>query len=134
VQSKIGHARRRVSRIAVFDAVLAGQAHDGDREPLSPYGFAIKTKQFAKYGGKSGLGFYERGLRYIIEINKQGRRGEGDQMTDIEGLTTGQERRRNSSSLSRRRRRYWAFCIDGRPVVVSKLILKNTHRKSKLSE
>jgi hypothetical protein len=56
VQSKIGHARHRVSRIAVFDAVLAGQAYNGDPEPLSPYGFAIKTTQFAKYGGKSGLG------------------------------------------------------------------------------
>jgi len=52
--------------------------------------------------------------------------GEGDHMTDIEGPTTGQERRRNSLSSSRRRRRYWAFCINGRPVVVSKLILK-TH-------
>jgi uncharacterized protein len=41
--------------------------------PLSPYGFAIKTKQFARYGGGEWLAFYERGLRYIIEKNKQGR-------------------------------------------------------------
>jgi hypothetical protein len=39
---------------------------------------AIKTKQFAKYAGaQEWLRFYERALRYIIEINKQGRRGRG---------------------------------------------------------
>jgi His-Xaa-Ser system radical SAM maturase HxsB len=42
--------------------------------PLSPYGFAIKTKQFTRYGGGDWLAFYERGLRYILEINRQGRR------------------------------------------------------------
>jgi len=41
--------------------------------PLSPYGFAIKTKQFDRYGGREWLKFYERGLRYILEINKRGR-------------------------------------------------------------
>jgi len=41
--------------------------------PLSPYGFAVKTKQFYKYDGRVWLDFYERGLRYILEINKQGR-------------------------------------------------------------
>jgi len=41
--------------------------------PLSPYGFAIKTKQFDKYGGREWLKFYERGLRYILDINKSGR-------------------------------------------------------------
>ncbi len=39
---------------------------------LSPYGFAIKTKQFARYGGCEWLTFYERGLRYIIEVNRRG--------------------------------------------------------------
>jgi len=34
----------------VVDAVLAGQARDGDPEPLSPYDFVIKAKQFVKYG------------------------------------------------------------------------------------
>ena len=41
--------------------------------PLSPYGFAVKTKQFNKYGGQEWLRFYERGLRYILEVNKSGR-------------------------------------------------------------
>lgn len=40
--------------------------------PLSPYGFAVKTKQFFKYGSRDWLVFYERGLRYILEINKRG--------------------------------------------------------------
>jgi His-Xaa-Ser system radical SAM maturase HxsB len=41
--------------------------------PLSPYGFAIKTKQFDRYGGREWLAFYERGLRYIIAVNRRGR-------------------------------------------------------------
>lgn len=41
--------------------------------PLSPYGFAVKTKQFHRYDAKRWLGFYERGLRYILDINRAGR-------------------------------------------------------------
>ena len=41
--------------------------------PLSPYGFAVKTKQFQRYDTKRWLDFYERGLRYILSINKTGR-------------------------------------------------------------
>jgi uncharacterized protein len=41
--------------------------------PLSPYGFAIKTKQFHKYRGQDWLQFWKRGLRYILDINKSGR-------------------------------------------------------------
>src|ERR1700736_4599903 len=40
--------------------------------PLSPFGFAIKTKQFAKYDAQKWLSFYERGLRRVLEINRQG--------------------------------------------------------------
>jgi His-Xaa-Ser system radical SAM maturase HxsB len=40
---------------------------------LSPYGFAIKTKQFGRYEGSEWLAFYERGLRYIIDVNLRGR-------------------------------------------------------------
>jgi uncharacterized protein len=40
--------------------------------PLSPYGFAIKTKQFEKYDANRWLDFYQRGLRYIIDLNKRG--------------------------------------------------------------
>jgi uncharacterized protein len=41
--------------------------------PLSPYGFAVKTKVFQKYGATNWLDFYERGLKYILEVNRRGR-------------------------------------------------------------
>ncbi|MCV7233432.1 His-Xaa-Ser system radical SAM maturase HxsB [Mycobacterium branderi] len=41
--------------------------------PLSPYGFAIKTKQFHKYRADDWVRFWKRGLRYILDINKSGR-------------------------------------------------------------
>jgi uncharacterized protein len=41
--------------------------------PLSPYGFAVKTKAFQKYGATDWLAFYERGLKYILQINRRGR-------------------------------------------------------------
>jgi His-Xaa-Ser system radical SAM maturase HxsB len=40
--------------------------------PLSPYGFAIKTKSFKKYDSSEWLKFYQQGLDYIIELNRQG--------------------------------------------------------------
>jgi uncharacterized protein len=40
--------------------------------PLSPYGFAIKTKSFAAYDVERWLPFFEEGLDYIIELNKAG--------------------------------------------------------------
>ena len=42
--------------------------------PLSPYGFAMKTRQFHKYDATDWLDFWKRGLRYILEINKSKRR------------------------------------------------------------
>lgn len=39
---------------------------------LSPYGFAVRTGARNKYGNRDWLEFYERGLRYIIELNKSG--------------------------------------------------------------
>jgi His-Xaa-Ser system radical SAM maturase HxsB len=41
--------------------------------PLSPYGFAVKTKLFQKYDSERWLQFYARGLRYILEINRGGK-------------------------------------------------------------
>lgn len=40
--------------------------------PLSPYGFAIKTKSYMKYDVQRWMDFYEKGLAYIIDINKNG--------------------------------------------------------------
>lgn len=42
--------------------------------PLSPYGFAVKTKQLHKYDTARWLDFYRRGLRYILDLNRQGTR------------------------------------------------------------
>jgi His-Xaa-Ser system radical SAM maturase HxsB len=41
--------------------------------PLSPYGFAVKTKAIRKYDSRRWLEFYARGLRYILEVNRKGR-------------------------------------------------------------
>ncbi|MDC3006264.1 His-Xaa-Ser system radical SAM maturase HxsB [bacterium] len=40
--------------------------------PLSPYGFAIKTKSFSKYRTSEWFEFYKKGLDYILELNKKG--------------------------------------------------------------
>lgn len=40
--------------------------------PLSPYGFAIKTKSYAAYDVDRWLEFYFDGLNYIIELNRKG--------------------------------------------------------------
>ena len=40
--------------------------------PLSPFGFAIKTKQYHRYDVEKWLRFYERGLRRILELNRSG--------------------------------------------------------------
>ncbi len=41
--------------------------------PLSPYGFAVKTKQFSRYDSTRWLEFYSRGLRYILKLNHAGK-------------------------------------------------------------
>ena len=40
--------------------------------PLSPYGFAVKTKAYSAYGTDRWLAFYEEGLNYILELNRKG--------------------------------------------------------------
>jgi His-Xaa-Ser system radical SAM maturase HxsB len=40
--------------------------------PLSPYGFAIKTKSYSAYDVGKWLNFYFQGLDYIIELNRNG--------------------------------------------------------------
>ena len=40
--------------------------------PLSPYGFAIKTKAYRRYNSSSWMEFYTRGLRYILDLNRRG--------------------------------------------------------------
>jgi His-Xaa-Ser system radical SAM maturase HxsB len=57
----------------IVDEYLRQQLDGIFLRPLSPYGFAIKTKQFHKYRGQDWLQFWKRGLRYILDINKSGR-------------------------------------------------------------
>jgi His-Xaa-Ser system radical SAM maturase HxsB len=40
--------------------------------PLSPYGFALKTKSYAAYEVERWLDFYRKGLGYIIDLNRRG--------------------------------------------------------------
>lgn len=40
--------------------------------PLSPYGFAVKTKSYAAYDVNSWLSFYKEGLKHILDLNKAG--------------------------------------------------------------
>lgn len=40
--------------------------------PLSPYGFAVKTKWYNSYDSVKWLKFYFEGLDYIIDLNKRG--------------------------------------------------------------
>jgi His-Xaa-Ser system radical SAM maturase HxsB len=40
--------------------------------PLSPYGFAVKTKWIHGYDAARWLAFYERGLRHVLALNKAG--------------------------------------------------------------
>lgn len=40
--------------------------------PLSPYGFAVKTKWYNSYDTEKWLRFYFEGVDYIIDLNKQG--------------------------------------------------------------
>jgi len=40
--------------------------------PLSPYGFAVKTKSIDKYQTEEWLRFYTEGLNYILQLNKDG--------------------------------------------------------------
>jgi uncharacterized protein len=40
--------------------------------PLSPYGFAVKTKSYGSYDAERWLEFYFAGLDYIVELNRAG--------------------------------------------------------------
>jgi uncharacterized protein len=40
--------------------------------PLSPYGFAVKTNAYSAYDVQRWLEFYEEGLNYVLELNRQG--------------------------------------------------------------
>jgi len=56
----------------IIDEYLALDFHGIFLRPLSPYGFAIKTKFYRAYDAKRWLQFYDEGLDYIIELNRRG--------------------------------------------------------------
>lgn len=57
---------------AIIDEYLARDFKGIFLRPLSPYGFAIKTKAYRAYNVERWLEFYKQGLRYIIELNRRG--------------------------------------------------------------
>ncbi len=56
----------------IIDEYLAQDMEGIFLRPLSPYGFALKTKSFKAYGVEEWNNFYEQGLEYIIDLNKKG--------------------------------------------------------------
>ena len=56
----------------IIDEYIARDFNGIFLRPLSPYGFAVKTKWFTSYDMEEWLKFYFEGLDYIIELNKQG--------------------------------------------------------------
>jgi uncharacterized protein len=56
----------------VIDCYLQNGISNVFLRPLSPYGFAIKTKSHAAYDVDRWLSFYEEGLDYILELNARG--------------------------------------------------------------
>ena len=56
----------------IIDEYLLQGFHHIFLRSLSPYGFAIKTKSYDGYQMQEWLDFYFEGLRYILELNKQG--------------------------------------------------------------
>ena len=64
---------RSLSRVEeIIDEYIALGLDGIFLRPLSPYGFAVKTKQIQKYDATRWLDFYVRGLRYILDLNRKG--------------------------------------------------------------
>jgi His-Xaa-Ser system radical SAM maturase HxsB len=58
----------------IVDEYVRQSFHTIFLRPISPYGFALKTKQQTGYEMEKFLDFYKRGLSYILEINRSGYR------------------------------------------------------------
>ena len=56
----------------IIDAYLEQGLHEVFLRPLSPYGFAVKTRSTPPMTSTDGLSFYERGLDYILALNDRG--------------------------------------------------------------
>ena len=58
--------------IEIIDEYVKRGFHSVFLRPLSPYGFAIKSKHRTGYEMARFLDFYKRGLAYIFDLNRQG--------------------------------------------------------------
>jgi His-Xaa-Ser system radical SAM maturase HxsB len=58
----------------IIDEYVRREFHTIFLRPISPYGFAIKTKSKTGYEMERFLGFYKKGLSRILEINRGGYR------------------------------------------------------------
>jgi len=83
-QARLRLGRRSVSALMTTTEASLPQARDIVDEylahdfsgifmrPLSPYGFALKTKFYRAYTVERWLKFYDEALDYIIDLNRQG--------------------------------------------------------------
>lgn len=56
----------------IIDCYLEQGFTDIFLRPLSPYGFAIKTRSHAAYDVERWIEFYKQGLEYILDLNARG--------------------------------------------------------------
>jgi His-Xaa-Ser system radical SAM maturase HxsB len=56
----------------IIDEYVRREFHSIFLRPLSPYGFALRTRKKTGYRLENFLDFYKTGLAYILEINRQG--------------------------------------------------------------
>jgi His-Xaa-Ser system radical SAM maturase HxsB len=57
---------------AIIDEYVAQEFNEIFLRPISPYGFAVRTKTFGAYGAQRWIEFFKRGLNYIINLNRRG--------------------------------------------------------------
>jgi len=65
-QNSLGHVKE------IIDEYLKYSFLGIFLRPLSPYGFALKTKTYAAYNADVWHEFYMEGLEYIIDLNRKG--------------------------------------------------------------
>jgi uncharacterized protein len=56
----------------IIDEYLSAGFKEIFLRPLSPYGFALRTKTFAEYDTQQWMDFYQEGLEYILDLNRKG--------------------------------------------------------------
>lgn len=57
---------------AIIDEYLEAGFNSVFLRPISPYGFAVKTRQAQKYDLEHFFAFYQEAMDYILEINRRG--------------------------------------------------------------